>query len=304
MLGYLARRIVLSVLVVILIASFLFIVLNTAGDPVALLVPENAAPEQFEAVRHSLGLDRPLIVQYGAFLKRLVSGDLGDSWKLQRPVLRILPYYIVNTIRLSMPALALTTILSLSMGILAAAKRNSLVDLFATLAATVGNSMPVFWSGILLIMLFGVKLRWLPVGGAAGWKNYIMPVASIGFFMAASLARTTRTSILEVLSADYVRTARSKGLRESVVILKHALRNAALPIITVLGTQLGTLLAGTVFTETVYNWPGIGRLSVEAVMGRDYPLTFGVVVFFAAVFIAVNIAVDMAYAWLDPRIRY
>jgi len=304
LLGYLARRIVLSVLVVILIASFLFLVLNTTGDPVVLLVPENAAPEQFEAVRHSLGLDRPLMVQYGAFLKRLVSGDLGDSWKLRRPVLEILPYYIVNTIRLTMPALALTTVLSLSMGILAAAKRNSPVDLLATLGATIGNSMPVFWSGILLIMLFAVKLRWFPVGGAAGWKSYVMPVASIGFFMAASLARTTRTSILEVLSADYVRTARSKGLRESVVVLKHALRNAALPIITVLGTQLGTLLAGTVVTETVYNWPGIGRLSVEAVMGRDYPLTVGVVVFFAAAFIAVNIAVDLAYAWLDPRIRY
>jgi peptide/nickel transport system permease protein len=298
------RRIGVSVLVVVLIASFLFAMLNITGDPVVLLVPENAPQEQIDAVRHSLGLDRSLPAQYWAFLKRLVTGDLGHSWKLNRPVVEILPYYIMNTIKLTMPALALTTILSIGLGLMAAVKRNSLADLLATLATSIGNSMPIFWSGILLIMVFSVELRWFPVGGTAGWKSYVLPVASIGFFMAASLARTTRTSMLEVLNADYIRTARSKGLRESVVVLKHALRNAALPIITVWGTQLATLLAGTVVTETVFSWPGMGRLSVEAVMGRDYPLTVGIVLFFSIVFISVNLLIDLAYAWLDPRIRY
>ncbi len=298
------RRIAISVLVVLLIAGFLFAMLNATGDPVLLLVPENAPPEQVEAVRHSLGLDRSVLFQFGSFLKRLMSADLGTSWRLNRPVSDILPYYIVNTIKLTMPALVLTTILSVGMGLIAAVRRNGIADLLATLAASIGNSMPIFWSGILLIMVFAVKLRWLPAGGTASWKSYVLPVVSIGFYMAASLARTTRTSMLEVLDADYVRTARSKGLREGIVILKHALRNAALPIITVWGAQLATLLAGTVVTETVFSWPGIGRLSVEAVMGRDYPLTVGVVIFFAVVFIGVNLAVDLTYAWLDPRIRY
>jgi ABC-type dipeptide/oligopeptide/nickel transport system permease component len=301
---YVVRRLIISLFVILGTASFLFIILNLTGDPVLLLVPEDASPEQIEAVRRNLGLDRPLIFQYLAFLKRLVTGNLGDSWRRKRPVVEILPYYILNTIKLTMPALVITTFLSLAMGTLAAVKRNSFADLTATLIATAGNSMPIFWSGILLIMVFGVKLRWLPISGTSSWQNYVMPVVAIGFFMAAGLARTTRTSMLEVLNIDYIRTARSKGLTERRVILKHALKNAALPIITVWGTMLGTLLRGTVVTETVFSWPGIGRLSVEAVLGRDYPLTVGIVLFFAVVFIGINLLVDLAYALLDPRVRY
>ena len=301
---YIARRVIISLFVILGTASFLFVMLNITGDPVLLLVPEDATAEQIEAIRVRLGLDRPLIYQYLSFLKRLVTGNLGFSWRRKRPVVEILPYYIVNTIKLTIPALAITTLVSLGMGILAAVKRNSLADLAATVIATAGHSMPIFWSGILLIMVFGVNLRWLPISGTASWQNYVMPVTAIGFFMAAGLARTTRTSMLEVLNTDYVRTARSKGLGEWLVVLKHALKNAALPIITVWGTMLGTLLRGTVVTETVFSWPGIGRLSVEAVLGRDYPLTMGIVLFFAVVFIGINLAIDLTYALLDPRVRY
>jgi len=304
MLAYIAKRILQALFVLFVLTAFVFSLLHLSGDPTALLLPADATPEQIQQMREWLGLDQPIVVQYIRYLARLVHGDLGCSYRMNLPVLVIIREFLPNTLLLGVFAILFATLLSLPLGVIAAVKRDSPVDFAATLIATLGQSMPTFWLAILLILAFGVKLRLLPVSGIGGWKHFILPIISLGWYSTALLTRVLRSSMLEVLNADYVMVARSKGLHEASVILKHALRNASLPVITVWGLQLGAVLMGSVATETVFAWPGIGRLTVEAVLGRDYPVVLGAVLVFGTLFVLLNTSVDLVYCLLDPRISY
>ncbi|MBU0595411.1 ABC transporter permease [Candidatus Bipolaricaulota bacterium] len=298
------KRLLQWIVVMLFLTVFVFTVLHLSGDPAVLLLPADATPAQIEQMRHALGLDRPILTQYIDYVGRLVRGDLGTSYRFYVPVSEVIWSYLPNTLVLSALALCLATIIALVLGISAAVKRDTLVDLSATFVATLGQSMPTFWFAILLLLLFGVKLKWLPVSGMGSWRHYVMPVISLGWYSSAVLTRLMRSSVLEVLNADHVRVARSKGLTERTILLKHVLRNASLPVITVWGLQLGALLRGSVVTETVFGWPGIGRLSVESVLGRDYPVVLGLILVSGILFSLLNVLVDLSYVFLDPRVTY
>jgi len=304
MLGYIAKRTLQALFVLFVLTAFVFSLLHLSGDPAALLLPADATPEQIQQMREWLGLDQPIAVQYIRYLARLVHGDLGCSYRMNLPVLVIIRKFLPNTLLLGVFAILFATLLSLPLGVIAAVKRDSPVDFLATFIATLGQSMPTFWLAILLILAFGVKLRLLPVSGIGSWKHFILPVISLGWYSTALLTRVLRSSMVEVLNMDYVTVARSKGLHETSVVLKHALRNASLPVLTVWGLQLGTVLMGSVATETVFAWPGIGRLTVEAILGRDYPVVLGAVLVFGTLFVFINTLVDLVYCLLDPRISY
>jgi len=304
LLAYLARRLFQVVVVLLLLSALAFSLLHLSGDPAALLLPADATLKQIEHMRDAMGLNRPIFVQYVQFLSRLCRGDLGMSYRMNRPVRDVLAETFPNTLRLGLLAILFASILSLVLGVVSAVKRDSLLDLVATFVATLGQSMPTFWIAILLMLAFSVKLDWLPVAGMGGPLHYVLPVVSLGWYSNALLTRVIRSSMLEVLNQDYIQTAKSKGLRERTVILKHGLRNASLPVITIWGMQLGTVLMGSVATETVFGWPGIGRLSVEAILGRDYPVVLGVVLAFGVLLATLNLLVDISYAFLDPRITY
>jgi ABC-type dipeptide/oligopeptide/nickel transport system permease component len=275
-----------------------------SGNPTALLLPANATPEQIEQMSRSLGLDDPIYVQYCRYLMNLLRGDLGTSYRMNMPVARVIAIYLPNTLNLAALSILFATVASLFLGVSAALRRDTYVDVVATLGATIGQSMPTFWLAILLLLLFGVKLKWLPVSGIGGWDHYILPVITMGWYSTAFLTRVIRSNLLEVLRSDYVQVARSKGLPEWKVILKHAFRNALLPVVTIWGLQLGTLLMGSVVTETVFAWPGVGRLSAESVLGRDYPIVLGMILVYGVVFSLLNVCIDISYAVLDPRITY
>ncbi len=304
MLAYAARRLIQAVIVLFVLSVFTFSLLHLSGNPASLLLPADATVEQIERVSETMGLDQPIPVQYARFVQRLFQGDLGTSYRMNRPVKDILATAFPNTAMLGLCAIAFASILSLTLGVAAAVKRDSPIDLAATFFATLGQSMPTFWIAILLMLAFSVKLDWLPVSGMGTPLHFILPTLSLGWYSNALLTRVIRSSMLEVLNQDYIRTARSKGVREWKTILKHGLRNASLPVITIWGMQLGTVLMGSVATETVFGWPGIGRLSVEAILGRDYPIVMGVVLTFGTLLIVLNLLVDLSYALLDPRISY
>lgn len=304
MLGYIVRRVLQALVVLLVLTAFVFSLLHLSGDPAALLLPADATPEQIQQMREWLGLDQPIFMQYIKYLARLVHGDLGSSYRMNLPVLVVIREFLPNTLLLGVFAILFATLLSFPLGVIAAIKRDGPLDFVATFIATLGQSMPTFWLAILLILAFGVKLRLLPVSGMGDWKHFVLPVISLGWYSTALLTRVLRSSMLEVLHADYVTVARSKGLHEANVILKHALRNASLPVLTVWGLQLGTVLMGSVATETVFAWPGIGRLTVEAVLGRDYPVVLGAVLVFGTLFVLINALVDLVYCLLDPRISY
>jgi peptide/nickel transport system permease protein len=304
LLVYIARRLVQAFLVLTLLSAITFSLLHLSGNPTSLLLPADASPEQIETMSELMGFNRPIYVQYLRFLERLIQGDLGMSYRMNRPVWDIIATAFPHTLKLGCCAMLLASLLSLPLGVIAAVKRDSSIDLAATFFATLGQSMPTFWIAILLMLVFSVKLNVLPVSGTGSMMHFILPTISLGWYSNALLTRVIRSSMLEVLNQDYIRTARSKGLRERVTILKHGLRNASLPVITIWGMQLGTVLMGSVATETVFGWPGIGRLSVDAILGRDYPIVMGVVLTFGALLILLNLLVDLSYAFLDPRIVY
>jgi len=304
MISYVMKRFVQFVLVLLILSALVFALLHMSGNPTALLLPANATPEQIEQMSRSLGLDDPIYVQYCRYLMNLLRGDLGTSYRMNMPVARVIAIYLPNTLNLAALSILFATVASLFLGVSAALRRDTYVDVFATLGATIGQSMPTFWLAILLLLLFGVKLKWLPVSGIGGWDHYILPVITMGWYSTAFLTRVIRSNLLEVLSSDYVQVARSKGLPEWKVILKHAFRNALLPVVTIWGLQLGTLLMGSVVTETVFAWPGVGRLSAESVLGRDYPIVLGMILVYGVVFSLLNVCIDISYAVLDPRITY
>lgn len=305
MLLYVLKRVLSTVPVLIGISFMLFFMLRMLpGDPAQVLAGEMATPEEVALIRHQLGLDKPIHVQYGHFLARLARFDLGRSARTQNPVREEIWARLPNTVLLAVVAISLACLFGIPAGIISAVRPYSWLDYLVTSAALFGISMPVFWLGLMLVVIFSVILQWLPAGGTGTWKHVVLPSLTLAAFVVAFIARMTRASMLEVLSQDYMTTARSKGLREQVIVVKHALRNALIPIITVVGLQFGLLLGGAVLTETVFAWPGLGRLIVDSILARDYAVIQGSILVFGLLYIFVNLIVDLFYAWVDPRIRY
>ena len=305
MLQYVLKRL-FSILPVLLgISLLLFFMLRMLpGDPAQVLAGQMASPEDIKLIRHQLGLDRPIFVQYGLFLSRLAKLDLGRSARTQNPVIREIWARLPNTVLLAVTAITLACLFGIPAGIISAVRPYTWIDYLFTSMALFGISMPVFWLGLMLIVIFSLVLHWLPAGGIGSWKHVILPSFTLAAFVVAFITRMTRASMIEALSQDYTTTARSKGLTEKVVIVKHALKNALIPIITVVGLQFGLLLGGAVLTETVFAWPGVGRLIVDSILARDYPVIQGTILIFGLLYILVNLFVDITYAFIDPRIRY
>ncbi|MFN3286108.1 MAG: nickel ABC transporter permease [bacterium] len=302
---YVLKRVLLALPVLLGVSVVVFVAIRSIpGDPAQIMAGQAATEEVVRQIRQSLGLDQPLPVQYLYFLRNVVRGDLGRSLFNGAPVVEELGQRFPRTVRLALASMAVASLIGVPAGILAATRHLSWVDTLVMLVALVGVSMPVFWLGLNLILVFSVRLQWLPAFGYETWRHLLLPSVTLGAASAAIVARMTRSAMLEVLGQDYIRTARAKGLAERAVVNRHALRNALIPVVTVLGLQLGTLLSGAVLTETVFAWPGIGRLLVDAVLARDYPIIQGATLLIAATFVALNLAVDVLYGLLDPRIRY
>ncbi len=305
MLQYTLRRILISIPTLIGVLIIVFSMVRLApGDPAVLLAGEFASPEVIERARERFGLDRSLPEQFGRFIGGLVQGDLGRSTRTNRLVTTDLRTFFPNTLELALAAIVVALLVGIPAGVISALRPNSPLDFGVTFIALLGVSMPVFWFGLLAILIFSVQLGWFPVAGRGTWSHLVLPAITLGLSSTAIIARMTRSSMLEVLNQDFVRTARAKGLPDRSVVLKHALRNAMVPVITVVGLQFGALLAGAVITETVFTWPGIGRLLVDSIRARDYPVVQGSVLLIAVSFVLVNLVVDLIYGFIDPRIRY
>ncbi|MBA2450782.1 MAG: ABC transporter permease [Chloroflexi bacterium] len=304
MLRYTFRKLLHTAFVALGVVTLAFAALRLSGDPAATMLPGDASVDQLEALRRELGLDRPIYVQYLQFLGGALRGDFGTSFRHQQPALGLVLERLPATMELAFAALLLATVVALPLGILAAIRHGRLIDALAMGFAVVGQSTPTFWMGIMLILVVSVELGVLPTSGRGGWEYLILPAVTLGTQFAALLARLTRTSMLEVLGQDFLRTARAKGLRERTVVFGHALKNAGVPVITLAGLQFGTLLGGAVVTETVFAWPGVGRLAVQSIFVRDYPVVQAAVFVLALSFVTINLLVDLAYGQLDPRIRH
>ncbi len=274
------------------------------GDPAALMLGDYATEEAVRELRSALGLDKPFLVRYGTYLAGLVRGDLGRSVREKRLVVHEIADTLPVTLQLSAWAFALSFAIGVPSGVVSAVRKYSWFDNASRLTSLLGLSMPVFWTGLMLVIVFSYKLRWFPVGGYGTWKHAVLPSITLGLPSVAVISRMVRSSVLEILNEDYVRTARAKGLSERVVVYKHALRNAMVPVLTVTGLQAGQLMGGAVLTETVFGWPGLGRLMVRAIFTRDFVLLQGTMLVFALAFVVVNLVVDLSYALVDPRITY
>ncbi len=301
---FLIRRLLHNIIVLIGVMAIVFFVVYLIGDPVALMLPPEATLQDREILREALRLDDPLVVQFFHFVGQALKGDLGTSFRHGVPALPLALSRLPATLELTIIAVFFSSIVGIPIGVYSAIKRNTFVDHFARIFALFGQSMPVYWSGIMMILLFSVNLNWLPPSGRGELVNLIMPGLTLGFFTTAPLMRLMRSSMLEVLNKDYVRTARAKGLTNKIVIFKHALRNAAIPAITVFGMQIGVMLGGAVLTETIFSWPGMGRFVVQAIYNRDFPTIRASVIVFAVLIIIVNFLTDLSYVFLNPQIRY
>ncbi|MFW5688501.1 MAG: nickel ABC transporter permease [Spirochaetota bacterium] len=302
---YIIRRLILTVPVVLGVSIIVFSIIRLLpGDPARAVAGVNATPEYIEQVREEYGLNDPIYVQYWNFLTNLISGDLGRSTFSSRLVTTEIRERFPRTLLLASVSLVLATVIGVSAGIVSATRRNSIFDNASMFVALVGVAAPVFWMALMLQLLFSVQLRLLPATGMGGIQHLILPSITLGMASAALMARITRSSVLDVLRQDFITTARAKGVSERMVIYKHALKNALIPVVTVLGLQFGILLGGAVLTETVFAWPGVGRLLVDAILRRDYPVVQGTVMLLAFLFVVINLVVDIVYAFLDPRIHY
>ncbi len=302
---YIVRRLLLTVPVVLGVSIIVFSIIRMIpGDPARAIAGVNATPQFIQQVRVRYALDQPLYIQYGRFMADFMRGELGNSIFSGRPVTTELGERFPRTLLLATIALVIATILGVSAGIVSATRRNSLFDNASMLVALVGVAAPVFWMALMLQLLFAVQLRLLPATGIGTIRHLILPSITLGTASAALMARITRSSMLDVLRQDFITTARAKGLNERLVVYKHALKNALIPVVTVLGLQFGILLGGAVLTETVFAWPGVGRLLVDAILRRDYPVVQGTVMLLALLFVLINLVVDIVYAFLDPRIHY
>jgi len=304
MLQYLFKRLWHTVYVIIGISVISFFFIHLSGDPVMLMLPGDASHQEIEDLREQLGFNDPIYVQYLRFAWQALRGDFGNSLYYKIPAMQLILERLPASLELAAAAMLIALVVAVPIGMISAVRRGSLLDMGSMLGALFGLSMPHFWLGIMLIMIFSVNLGWLPTSGRGTLAHLIMPSVALGLSLMAMFARLTRSVMLEVLSLDYIRTARSKGLKERMVIAKHAFKNALIPLVTVAGMQFGFLLGGTVIIETVFAWPGVGRLVVQAIFNRDYPLVQATVLVLAVIFVAVNFIVDMLYMYLDPQISY
>ncbi len=305
MLGYALRRIALTIPVLLGVATLVFALLHLVpGDPAQAMLGESAPAADLDELRRSLGLDKPILAQYGAYLGRLVRGDLGVSFRYNTPVRREIGQRLGRTAQLALSAMAVALVIALPLGVLGALFRGGAIDQAAMTVSLVGIAMPNFWLGPLLAIVFAVQLGWLPVSGTGSVAHLVLPAVTLGAALAAILARMTRASLIDELRELYVLAARARGVSRLRAVVAHALRNSLIPVVTIIGLQLGAVLTGTIITETIFAWPGVGRLLIQAINFRDYPLVQGCILFIAVTYVAMNLLVDLTYAWLDPRIRY
>ena len=304
MLAYILRRLAESIVVCFGISVITFLLLHVAGDPVVLLLSIESKAEDAVLLRKTLGLDQPIYIQYWIFLKGLLRLDFGQSLFIREPALNLVLERFPATIQLTMAGMVFAVLISIPLGVLAAIRRYSLLDNICTMLAVSGQAMPIFWLGLMLIILFSVQLRILPASGRGTFLHLLMPAFTLGAALAPITMRMTRSKMLDILSQDYVRTARAKGLRERMVLFRHAFLNACIPIVTILGLQFGRLLGGAIVTETVFAWPGLGSLAVSAIRNFDYPLAQAAILTMALIVVLVNLGVDIAVGYLDPRIRF
>lgn len=301
---FLLRRLIRAVVVLIGIATIVFVVMRLSGDPVTLLLPPDATQADYERISHQLGLDQPLWIQYGIFIGNMLHLDFGNSIFMRQPAFQVALERLPATIELATASFVLAVAVAIPVGVLAAMKPYSFWDNIAMLFALVGQSAPTFFIGILLILTFSLRIGWFPTGGRGGLDHLVLPAITLGAYAMASIARLTRSAMLEVIRKDYIRTARAKGIAETLILFRHALKNAAIPVVTIMGIQLGALLGGAVVTESVFSWPGIGRLAIESIYNRDYAVVQATVFLTAFWFVVINFTVDIIYGFLDPRIRY
>ncbi len=300
---YILQRTFHGLIVVVGVSVVVFLLMHLSGDPVAVLLPLDTPPEDVEAFRHEMGFDRPLPVQYVYFLSRAARGDFGYSYHYRTDAMSLVLERMPATIKLTAAALLVTLVLSLPAGISAALKKNSSLDLFVRVFVLLGQAVPGFWLALVLIIVFAVRLRWLPVSGAQGWQSLVLPAITAGSFSVATVTRLLRSSLLEVLEENYIYTARGKGLPPRLVVTRHALKNAAIPVVTIVGIQVGWLLGGAVISEVVFAYPGMGRLAVTAISYRDLPVIQSFVFVTSLIVVFINLFMDILYSWLDPRIR-
>jgi peptide/nickel transport system permease protein len=300
---YILRRVLHGMIVLLGVSVAVFLLMHLSGDPVAVLLPLDTPPEDIEVFRHEMGFDRPLPVQYFYFLIRAVRGDFGYSYHYRTDALPLVLERMPATLKLTAAALLVSLVISLPAGIIAAMKKDSLSDALVRLFVLIGQAVPGFWLALVLIMVFAVRLQWLPVSGSKGWQSLVLPAITAGSFSMATVTRLLRSSLLEVLGENYIRTARGKGLHPRAVMTRHALKNAAIPVVTVIGIQMGFLLGGSVIAEVVFAYPGMGRLAVTAIGYRDLPVIQSFVMITSVIVVLINLFLDILYSWLDPRIR-
>lgn len=304
MIKYIIKRILMFIPVLLGVILVIFIIMDlTPGDPARMILGDSATQAEVEALSEEMGLNDPLIVRYVRYIVDFVQGDFGTSYKSGVSVAQEIGARFPNTLKLAVAGTVMAVVLALPLGIFAAIKQNSIFDTVSMFISLIGISMPAFWLGLLLMLFFSLRLGWFPVSGADSFRHLVLPAITLGFMHMAAIARTTRSSMLEVVRQDYIRTAKSKGLPFRTVIMRHALPNALIPTITVIGLQIGMLLGGSVLTETVFSWPGIGRLMIQSIQSRDTPLVLGCIVVLCVCFSVVNLIVDLLYAAVDPRLR-
>jgi len=293
------------IIALFLMSVIVFLLGRLSGDPVSMLLSQYSTEEDRVRITEQLGLNKPILEQYGIFIFNALQGDLGKSVAGDnRPALTLILERFPASLELALVALIISILIGIPLGVLSAVKRGSFLDASARLVALLGQSLPAFWLGIVLMYFFSVKLRLLPTSGYGGIQHFILPAATMGLFTVAAVTRLTRSSMLEVLDSEYIKLARIKGVSEAIVIWKHALRNSLMPVITFMGTFFATMITGAVVIETVFSWPGIGRLAYESILNRDFPVMQGVILFMTTLYILANLIVDILYAWVDPRIRY
>jgi peptide/nickel transport system permease protein len=303
MLRFLAVRLGNALIVVLCVATIVFFLSRVTGDPLAIMLPPNATPEQEAQLRASLGLDLPLWQQFGNYVAGLLRGDLGTSLFFKVPAIEIILEKLPATALLAAGAITFALLVAIPSGIIAALNRGKPADTLTMSAIIVAQCTPAFWLGILLILVFSVTLRVLPASGWGTWAHLVLPSITLGVYSTAIISRLLRSSLIDALAEDFIRTARAKGLNSRQIVLRHGLRNAAMPVVTVVGLQIGYMLGGAILTETVFSWPGIGQLTIQAISNRDFPLVQAVVLFFSVSFVVINLVVDLLYAALDPRVR-
>ncbi len=301
---YILKRILYMIPVLLGVTFLVFLIMHLApGNVAQMLLGDNATAEQVEKLQHEMGLDQPILIQYLNYMKELLHGNLGTSYtsgeSVNAKIMACFPY----TLKLTLVAAVFSIILALPLGILAAVKQNTWIDNLSMILSLIGVSMPIFWLAVMLILLFSLKLGWFPVYGASQWNSIILPAISLGLMNMASIARTTRSAMVETIRQDYIRTAYAKGLPDGTVIMRHAFRNGMLPTITVIGLEIGQMLGGSVLTETVFAWPGVGRLMIQSINGRDTPTVMGCIILMTLCFSLVNLLVDLLYGVFDPRVR-